>query len=70
MWQEEAAREAVPLFAHTHTNGSAFRDGVKSRVLGDAMKLWIQIQRSVVAYETDKQSLVKRKCFTLYLVLD
>lgn len=49
MWQQEAARETVPLFADAHADGSAVRDRVKSRVLGDAVKLWVQVQRSVVA---------------------
>lgn len=50
VWQEEAAGESVPLFAYTHTDGPAFGDRVKARILGNAMEFWVKVQRGVVAY--------------------
>lgn len=54
MREKEAAREAIPLFADTHADRSAIRDRVQSWILGDAMKLWVQVQRGVVAYKWTK----------------
>lgn len=66
MWQKEAAWEAVPFFANAHTDRPAFRYQVQGGVLGDAVKLRVKVQRSVVACKNTQHFV----CFSTAMLLE